>query len=638
MLAFQVWRVCAGACLFAAIAGAVEIRVNFTLATRDRYGAPVTQQRTYSLYRPGGLPQTAPAPMVLVMEASPNSGPATFLRRKADQAGFLIVSCSFSGNATGTPGSVWVSDNPDNAGWEDMDYVTEVIRRVRESDNGGDAFITGLSKGGHMALAYACARPDTIRAASSVDEFMGLTLNFPAAPVPVIVFQGTLDTNVPYTMVKDTVDAWRATNGLLWTTPVTTVEPSPRQPGRVSQATWEGDYPVALVTIIGGTHTYATPGIQTGYDFSDGVWAFFSRFLTPAPAEPRIVAQLLDNIQVEGRPASFRVTAIGAGPLRYQWQKNGEDIPEATQNWLTVTAAEDGAQYRAVVTNDAGSAVSAPATLRVNAAPAGPAITNQPQDVATVAGQTVRFEVAAAGADPLQYQWQKNGVNIAGATAAALEMRADLADCGASLSVNVTDSAGKTTASNRATLTVTPGVDGPVLLVSPARARTLVGQPATFSVQATGAEPLRYQWQKGSGTGNMADIPGATDATYTVPKPALDDHLKLFRCVVANDAGSVTSASEMIFVTTAPTAPSKIASPLTAAAQAGSAFEYTIVSSGGTAPLQYGASPLPDGLTLNESTGVISGTPAAGGVTKIELSAGNSAGQVTVTMTLTVQP
>jgi hypothetical protein len=33
---------------------------------------------------------------------------------------------------------------------------------------------------------------------------------------------------------------------------------------------------VAFVTIIGGTHTYPTPTIDTGYDFTDGLWAFFT--------------------------------------------------------------------------------------------------------------------------------------------------------------------------------------------------------------------------------------------------------------------------------------------------------------------------------------------------------------------------
>jgi poly(3-hydroxybutyrate) depolymerase len=197
---------------------ATDVRVDFTLNAADAYGAPLQQNRFYWVYRPDNLPKTTPVPMILVMDSSP----ATFLHRKADQAGFVVVSCSFSGNSTGTPGTVWNSDNPRITGFEDYDYTTEVINRVRASENCNDAFITGLSKGGHMALAYACERPSMIKAASSLDEFMGLTSNIPSAPTPIIVFQGASDTSVPYAMVKDTVDAWRAIGGLLNATPVTT--------------------------------------------------------------------------------------------------------------------------------------------------------------------------------------------------------------------------------------------------------------------------------------------------------------------------------------------------------------------------------------------------------------------------------
>ena len=218
----------AGSCF-----AATDVRVDFTLNTTDPYGAPLRQNRYYYIFRPDGLPKSAPAPLVLLMDGSP----PTLFHRKAQQAGFVAVSCSFSGNSTGTPGTVWNSDNPRISGLEDYDYITEVIRRVKASDNVSDVFTVGLSKGGHMSLAYACARPSTITAAASLDEFMQLTLNIPTAPVPIIVFHGTSDTNVPYTMVKDTVDAWRTVDGLSNATPVTTYESSPLIPDRVSQAT-----------------------------------------------------------------------------------------------------------------------------------------------------------------------------------------------------------------------------------------------------------------------------------------------------------------------------------------------------------------------------------------------------------------
>ena len=618
---------------------ATDVRVDFTLNTTDAFGAPVQEQRFYYVYRPDNLPKTTPVPMVLVMTGS---GTAGFLHAKADQAGFVVVSCTFSGNSTGIPGTVWNNDNPRVTGFEDFDYLDEVIKRVKGSDNCDDAFTVGLSKGGHMSLAYACERPAMIRAASSLDEFMGLTSNIPSAPVPILVFHGTLDNSVPYAMVKDTVDAWRATNGLLSTTAVTTFESSPLIPGMVSQATWRGGTggtQVAFVTIIGGTHTYPTPTVETGFDFTAGLWAFFSQFLTSRQASPRIVSQPVSNIQVRGQPASFWVAATGNAPLSYQWQKNGVNIPDATASWYTVPAAalaDNGATFRAVVGNPSGSVTSAPATLTVAAAPAGPTITAQPADQAVVAGQPVNFTVAASGSLPLSYQWKKNGMDIPGATAASFTMPAAISpDCGASFTVLITNGSGSVT-STRATLTVTPAAAAPIILKNPERARVLTGQKASFSVTAWSASPMSYQWQKGTFTGTIEDIPGATEATYTTPLTTLADHLTMFRCVVSNSAGNVTSAIEMLFVTNDTKPPTDITSAITASVQVGTPFNYTITSSGGTTPIGYSASPLPAGLSVDSSSGRIAGTPASTGVTSIMMGASNAAGSMSRILTLTV--
>src|ERR1035441_9004388 len=368
-----------------------DVRVDFVLNTTDANGAPIQQNRYYLIYRPDNLPKSTPVPMILALDDG------ALLHRKADQAGFVVVSLSSSGNSTGTPGTGWNNDNPRITGYEDYDYITEVINRVKASDSVNDAFTIGFSTGGHTSLAYACERPSTIRAASSVDEFMGLTSNIPSAPLPVILFHGTLDNSVNYTMVRDTVDAWRMVDSLVNATPVTTYESSPLIPGKVSQATWQGGTggtQVAFVTIIGGSHQCPVPTVETGYDYTDAVWAFFSQFLTTTQAAPKIVSQPVDNIQISGQPASFRVAATGSVPLSYQWQKNGVDIPGATANWFTVpatTLADNGATYRAVVTTDSGSVTSPSAKLTVNAAPPDPALTTQPADQAVIGGQPAGF-------------------------------------------------------------------------------------------------------------------------------------------------------------------------------------------------------------------------------------------------------
>ncbi len=646
-LAFLSLIVCAGSTL-----AATDVRVNFTLNTTDENGAPLTENRYYYLYRPDGLSRAAPVPMILVMEYGAGATPANFFHRQADQAGFVVVSCAIVGN---TLGGVWNNDDPRITGYEDMDYTTEVIKRVRASDNCNDAFICGLSKGGHMAYAYACVRPDMLKAACSVDEFMGLTSNIPAAPLPIIAFQGTKDNNVPYTMQRDSVDAWRMINGLLKATPVTTFESSSILPGQVTQATWRGGVngtQVAFVTIIGGGHNYALSGSGTGYDCTAGMWAFFSQFLTSTQAAPKIVSQPVNNVQLSGQPASFWVVATGNPSLAYQWQKNGVDIPGATSNWYTTpptTLADSGTTFRTVVRNGSGNATSTAATLTVKPAPADPQITSQSADQTVVAGQPVTFTVAATSAGslggvgspsqaPLTYRWTKNGMDIVGATGASRTIPAALtADSGALFRVVVSSSLGSVT-SIPATLTVNPAPGAPIMIANVVRARVLVGQTATYSITAWSPTPMSYQWQKGTFLGNMADIPAATGVIYTTPPTTLADHATLFRCVVSNPAGGTVSATEMLMVTTDVKKPTDITSFITVSTQVGLPFSYTITSSGGTTPITFSAGPLPAGLSLNAATGVISGAPTATGTSKILLTASNSAGSTSATLALTVTP
>jgi glucose/arabinose dehydrogenase len=76
------------------------------------------------------------------------------------------------------------------------------------------------------------------------------------------------------------------------------------------------------------------------------------------------------------------------------------------------------------------------------------------------------------------------------------------------------------------------------------------GQPVTFNVSATGATPLRFQWQR-----NNADIPGANSDSYTIPSASLSDHGAQFRCIVTNAFGSATSNNATLNVTSNNPAP-----------------------------------------------------------------------------------
>jgi len=92
---------------------------------------------------------------------------------------------------------------------------------------------------------------------------------------------------------------------------------------------------------------------------------------------------------------------------------------------------------------------------------------------------------------------------------------------------------------------------------------------------------------------------------------------------------NIVVASQAVFV-----APPVINSSLTSTATVGSAYTYAITASEN--PNSYGATGLPAGLSINTSTGVISGTPTAAGTSNITILATNAGGTDTETLVLTI--
>lgn len=110
---------------------------------------------------------------------------------------------------------------------------------------------------------------------------------------------------------------------------------------------------------------------------------------------PQIVQQPVSVSVPSGQSASFSIQASGTGTLTYQWQRNGVNIPGATGTSyaLSSTALSDnGAQFRCLVTNAAGTTSSQAATLTVTsgALPVGTILTPVTAQV-YAAGDTIQF-------------------------------------------------------------------------------------------------------------------------------------------------------------------------------------------------------------------------------------------------------
>ena len=114
----------------------------------------------------------------------------------------------------------------------------------------------------------------------------------------------------------------------------------------------------------------------------------------------------------------FQVSAMGTGPLSYQWQfngtnltNNGTTITGATTNILVLTNVyyESAGPYQVLVTDAIGTRVSQAATLGVVKKPV---ITNQPSHLTLAVGQTAMLTVGTDGTPPFSYRWQRNNLNL----------------------------------------------------------------------------------------------------------------------------------------------------------------------------------------------------------------------------------
>ncbi|MBR3556710.1 MAG: immunoglobulin domain-containing protein [Oscillospiraceae bacterium] len=207
-----------------------------------------------------------------------------------------------------------------------------------------------------------------------------------------------------------------------------------------------------------------------------------------------------------------------------------------------------------------------------------PSITTQPSNQTVAEGAKATFKVVASGTDPLTYQWQysKNGTSWtdkAGATSASYTVTAKESYNGMLYRCIVTNAGGSVT-SNTAKLTVT--VAKPAITTQPANKTVAAGASATFQVAASGTG-LTYQWQYSKNGTTWTNKTGATSASYTVTAKESYNGM-LYRCIVTNAGGSVTSGTAKLTVTVAK--PVITTQPKAATAAVGATATYKVVASG----------------------------------------------------------
>ena len=312
-----------------------------------------------------------------------------------------------------------------------------------------------------------------------------------------------------------------------------------------------------VITNATGSATSATATIATSVQVT----------VASAPAARNVVA---------GQAASYSVTPAGTGPFTYQWLKNGVAIAGATNSTYEIAAAStaDVATYSVKVTGPVGTVTSVGATLSVIAPFT---ISAQPlgglTSVNVSPGGSTTLSVTAVGVGPFTYQWRKNGMNIAGATLSSFVAWAGTIEGSASYDVVITGPV-SSLASNAVRITTCIPV---FISQQPVAVVRAVGQPAGFSVTASGTAPLTYQWMK-----NGVNIVGATGASYSIASTVTADAAS-YSVKVTGPVGGATSSSVALSLHVAPTVSTQ---PVNAYKALGQAATFSVVAAG-TGPFTY---------------------------------------------------
>ncbi len=184
-----------------------------------------------------------------------------------------------------------------------------------------------------------------------------------------------------------------------------------------------------------------------------------------------------------------------------------------------------------------------------------PGIAQQPSNQTVPAGENASFNVIASGSEPLTYRWQKNSTNLnngghySGVTTTTLAITAADTTDAASYRCVVTNAYGSTN-SLAATLTVTNVNIPPAITQQPDNQSVPTGGSASFTILASGSNPLSYQWQKNNtNLSNGGHYSGVTTNTLTISDADPADAAG-YRCIVTNAHGSTNSAAATLTIVT----------------------------------------------------------------------------------------
>ena len=399
--------------------------------------------------------------------------------------------------------------------------------------------------------------------------------------------------------------------------------------------TTQGVFFTQTLTATGGTGTYAwsvssgtlpagitldpVTGILSGTPTNNGTFSF-TVDVTDNNAPPGFGQQPYSwviNPPVSLSPSSLSAMVVGVpfaesvsasgGTVPYNYAVTAGILPaglvlDALTGAITGTPTASGAYSFTITATDA---VTASASVPYSGTVTSPTITVSPSTLsAMVVGVPFSDSVSASGGTAPYTYTVTSGTLPAGLTlnpSSGLISGTPTASGAYSFTITATDAFGST-----GLQPYSGTVTSPIITVSPSTLSAMVvGVPVSQSVSASGGTaPYTYTVTAGTLPAGLTLNPttGLISGTPTTSGP-------YSFTITATDAFSSTGSQPYTGTVTLPTV--IVLPSVLPTMQVSIPYSETVAASGGTAPYTYAvtAGTLPAGLTLNPTTGLISGTP-----------------------------
>jgi hypothetical protein len=210
-----------------------------------------------------------------------------------------------------------------------------------------------------------------------------------------------------------------------------------------------------------------------------------------------------------------------------------------------------------------------------------PFIAKQPLSKVVQVGDSERLRIEAVGWPVPTLQWQHEGTNLPGATAAKLSLTNLTSSMAGDYRVIAANAHGAvTSAVGRLTVLVTNQL--PVVIKDPAHLTRTNGGRAVFGAGVSSLTALGYQWLF-----NTSPIAGATNITLALTNVTFS-HAGYYAIVATNSLGAVTSAPALLTITAPGGAvpPAITTQPTNLTVVSGTTAQFNVAASG-TTPFTY---------------------------------------------------